>query len=72
MSFTHYDVNGVITFYIHVLIFNIISTIFNLIFKAFYGCIILGQEMRNTAQSPIVVTRLIKLGDINGLQIPPC
>lgn len=41
-SFINYDVTGVITIYI--LIFDKILTIFNLIFKAFYGSLILGAR----------------------------
>lgn len=41
-SFIHYDVTGVITF--HIPIFNMISTIYNLIFKALYGSISFGAE----------------------------
>lgn len=52
-SFTHYDINGVITFYI--LIFNMISTIFNLIFKTLYGSLILGAGMHNTTHSPFTL-----------------
>lgn len=41
-SFRHYDVNVVLTFYTH--IFNMISTIFRLIFKALYETLILGAQ----------------------------
>lgn len=42
MAFLHYDVTVVITFY--TLIFNIISSIFHLVFNAFYKTLILGAK----------------------------
>lgn len=48
-SFIHHDVTGLITF--DILIFNMIFTILNLIFKALYGSLIVGA--RNTVHIPL-------------------
>lgn len=53
MSFLHYDITMVITFYI--LNFNIILAIFDIIFKAVYITSILrAKKMHNTAYGPFV------------------
>lgn len=53
MSFLHYDITMVITFYI--LNFNIILAIFDIIFKAVYITSILrAKKMHNTSYGPFV------------------
>lgn len=53
MSFLHYDITMVITFYI--INFNIILAIFDIIFKAVYITSILrAKKMHNTSYGPFV------------------